>query len=236
MKKFFFSIFTLILLGSLPGFSQVTVHDANAVVRNVPAFNSIVVSSAIDLYFTQSSQTGVAVSANDDRFTANISTEVRENTLYIDYKGSNTFGPKFLRAYVSSPEILRVIASGACNVRFEGEYKGKDLNVTLSGSSDFRGKLYLTNLNMQASGSSDIYLEGSAVNFRADISGSSDLKAQDLVTEFADISAAGASDVTITVNKEMKAKAAGASAIKYLGDGVVKEVSTTGASDIKRKN
>ncbi len=236
MKKIVLASLIFMIVAAMNLNAQVTVHDANAVVRNTPAFNSIVLSSAIDLYFTQSAKPGVAVSANDARFTENITTEVRNNTLYIDYKGSNTFGAKFLRAYVSAPEVFRISASGACNVRIEGDYKGQDLNVTLGGSSDFRGKVYLTNLNLSVSGSSDIFIEGSAVNFRADISGSSDLKAQDLVTQFADISAAGASDVTVNVTKEMKANASGASTIFYLGSGVVKEVSTTGASNIKKKN
>jgi hypothetical protein len=68
------------------------------------------------------------------------------------------------------------------------------------------------------------------------LSGSSDLKAFDLSADYCDISASGASDVNITVNKELKVSASGASDVYYKGNGVIKEISSSGASDVKKRS
>lgn len=52
------------------------VYDDNAQVRKVANFNAISVSSAIDLYLTQSTTNKVAVSATSDEIRDHIITEV----------------------------------------------------------------------------------------------------------------------------------------------------------------
>lgn len=226
----------LLNAGAIHGHAQTAINDPNVEVRQTTSFNSIVVSSAIDVVLTQSSSTAVAVSASDPKFVENITTEVRNNTLYIGYKGSAGWGPKYLRAYVSSPAFLKIGASGACNVRIEGNLQGTDLEISLSGSSDFKGNVSVTNLKLIASGSSDMAIGGSAINLRLDVSGSSDVKAIDLQSDYADVSASGASDINITVNKELKVVASGASNVFYKGTAIIKEISTSGASDIKKRS
>ncbi|QGW28441.1 GIN domain-containing protein [Phnomibacter ginsenosidimutans] len=101
-------------------------------------------------------------------------------------------------------------------------------------ASDFKGAVKVTNLKLIASGSSDFVISGSATNLRAGLSGASDLKAFELSADYCDVSASGASDIQILVNKELKAAASGASDIFYKGEGVVKSISASGASDIKK--
>ena len=234
--KYFYSLLTVLLtIMATLGYSQ-AINDPNVVVRQTETFNSIVISSAIDVVLTQSNSTAVAVSASDPKIVENITTEVRNNTLYIGYKGSAGWGPKYLRAYISSPDFLKIGASGACNVRIEGNLRGNDLEVSLSGSSDFKGNVSVTNLKLIASGSSDISISGTTTNLRVDVSGSSDVKAFDLQSDYADVSASGASDINITVNKELKVAASGASDVYYKGTAIIKEISTSGASDIKKRS
>ena len=105
----------------------------------------------------------------------------------------------------------------------------------LSGSSDFKGEVNATNLKLSGSGSSDFFINGITSIVRVDVSGASDVKGFDLVTDYCDASASGASDISITVNKELKVKASGASDVSYKGNATVKESSTSGASDVKKK-
>lgn len=236
MKRFFLLAAVLFQLGFLPAMAQTTINDPNVEVRPVGSFNSIVVSSAIDLVITQSKNVVVAVSASDAKSVEHITTEVRNNTLYIGYKNGVGWGAKYMRAYVSVPMLVKIGASGACNVKTDGAFTTNDLEIVLSGSSDFKGTVQVNNLKMIASGSSDIVIAGKATNMRADLSGASDLKAFELSADYCDVTASGASDIQIMVNKELKAAASGASDIFYKGEGVVKSVSASGASDIKKRS
>ena len=59
------------------------VYDDNVEVRQVPNFTAIKVSSAIDLYLTQSNEIKVAVSASNDEIRGRVITEVQGGTLII---------------------------------------------------------------------------------------------------------------------------------------------------------
>lgn len=223
-------------LGWLAGNSQKTINDANVELRTTGQFNAIVISSSIDLYLSQSSSTAVAVSASEVRHRDQITTEVRNNTLYISYKSKGgDWGAKNMRAYISVPTLNRIKASGACDIKVEGTFNASDLEIELSGSSDFKGNVTAQNLKLDGSGSSDFIISGTATNLRVDISGASDVKGFDLITDYCEAVASGASDISITVNKELKVRASGASDVSYKGNGVVKEVSTSGASDVKKR-
>jgi Putative auto-transporter adhesin, head GIN domain len=236
MKFYQWTLLVLLHLGMIQGHAQTTINDPNVVLRQTAAFNSIVVSSAIDLVVTQSNNVAVAVSASEQRYVENITTEVRNNTLYIGYKGSGSWGPKYMRAYVSAPTLYKLGASGACNIKTDGTFSGTDMEISLSGSSDFKGAVKVTNLKLSASGSSDIVIAGSTVNMNVDVSGSSDMKGFEMSADYCDVSASGASDVSVTVNKELKVRASGASDVFYKGAGVIKEISASGSSDIKKRD
>jgi hypothetical protein len=239
MKTIQWAFILFLQLGFVQGFGQKTINDPNAQVRPVGQFNAIVVSSSIDLFLTQSSTPAVAVSASDIKSRDQIVTEIRNNTLYIGLKSGTvswSSGNKNLRAYVAASTINRIEASGACDVKVEGGFKATDLEIHLSGSSDFKGEINATNLKLEGSGSSDFIISGSTANLRIEVSGASDVKGFDLVADYCDANASGASDINITVNKELKAKASGASDVSYKGNGVIKEVSTSGASDVKKKS
>ncbi|MES2647894.1 MAG: head GIN domain-containing protein [Bacteroidota bacterium] len=236
MKAIQWVLILFLQLGWLPGTAQKTINDPNAQVRPVGTFNAIVVSSSIDLFLTQSGTPAVAVSASDLKNRDQIITEVKNNTLYISFKSKGTdWGSKNLRAYVAATTLNRIEASGACDIKIEGSFKATDLEIVLSGSSDFKGDIIATNLKLNGSGSSDFLVSGSAKNLRVDISGASDVKGFDLITDYCDASASGASDINVTVNKELKVKASGASDVSYKGDAAVKEVSASGASGVKKK-
>lgn len=240
MKYLLWLIAVSLQLGWLPVQAQSTINDPNVQVRSTESFTAISVSSAIDLVFTQSSTTAVAVSASEAQYVANITTEVRDGVLYIGYKSGNrsggNWGPRYMRAYVSAPVLYRLSASGACNVKIDGQLKTDNLDLQLSGSSDFKGTVQAENLKLSGSGSSDFLVSGRCTNLRVDVSGASDVKAFDLRADFVDIEASGASDVQITAEKEMKVVASGASDVLYKGNAVIKQISSSGASDIKKRN
>ncbi|MBK5269995.1 MAG: DUF2807 domain-containing protein, partial [Bacteroidia bacterium] len=54
------------------------------------------------------------------------------------------------------------------------------------------------------------------------------------ITEYCDARASGASDIRITVNKELSAHVTGASDLHFKGDGLIRDIKTSGAGSVSR--
>lgn len=214
------------------------INDSNAELRKVSDFTGIKINSAIDLYISQGDEIGVAVSSSDINVRQRIKTEVKDGVLRIwfDGNGWNDWkGNKHMKAYVSVKTLNMIKADGACDIEFMGRIKSDKLSVDLGGASDLSGELDCNELDMDVSGASDTRLKGNVGSISVRLNGASSIKGWGLVTDYCDIDANGASSINVVVNKEMKVKASGASDINYKGTGVIREMKSSGASSINRK-
>ena len=261
MKKLLFAI--LLLAGFALNAQEKTaiVYDENAQVRKVPSFTAISVSSAIDLYLTQSNKNEVAVSATNDEIRDHIITEVVGGTLIIRLGDKGTWfswrkwGNYKTKAYVSIKDIDALTASGACNVHlvntiespkiriklsgasdFKGNIKAGVLMYQLTGASDYKGEVTANSIDIDGSGASSIELTGNIDDLAIEVSGASSAKLFNLTAKGAILRASGASNISVTVTEILKASASGASDINYKGNPTVKESNTSGASSIRRRN
>lgn len=217
---------------------KVIINDPNAQVRNVSGFNEISVSGGIDLYLSADDKETVVVSANDNRYRDRIITRVVNNRLeiYFDNKGYVRWPDNMkMKAYVSFRSLQKLKASGSSDVFVNGIIKSDKLELSLSGSSDFKGAVQVNDMVLNQSGSSDSRISGSAGSIKIDVSGASDVKAYEMVVDDCELEASGASDIQITVNKTLSARASGASDINYKGSGVIKEVKSSGASSVSKR-
>lgn len=214
------------------------VVDGDAEMRTISgSFNSIKVSGSIDLYLSQSDNEAVAVSAPESRFKDAIKTVVKDNQLNIFYAGDGNWNlkNKKLVVYVSFSELKKLIASGASDILTAGVIKVPSLEIQMSGASDFKGAVEVGSLELKLSGASDVFINGTAADLNIESSGASDVKGYGLAADNCTARASGASDIQVTVNKELKVNASGASKILYKGEGVIKEISNTGASTVTKK-
>ena len=236
MKKIIASV--LLISTVLFATAQKTIiNDANAEKRNVPGFSGISVSGGIDIYLTQGDEDGIAVSATEIKYRDRIKTEVKDGILTIWYNNEGmhwSTGSKKLKAYISFRSINKLKASGASDVFINGTIKAAVLDLKLSGASDLKGAVDIGNLTANISGASDMTVSGKVESLQIDASGASDLKDYDLVVQNCNAEASGASDIKITVEKELSASASGASDIVIKGNGVIKKMSKSGASSIKK--
>lgn len=217
------------------GWAQKTiVHDQNAEVRQVKGYHGIDVSSAIDLYLSQGDEEAVVVSARDVKLRDRIRTVVENGILRIWLEGKH-MGDAKLKAYVSFTMLDKLTASGASDVFVDGVISGNSLALDLSGASDFKGAIRVGELYLEQSGASDSQITG-VVTGLATIrnSGASDLRGYELTVEKCAASVSGASDIKITINKELRADASGASSVYYKGNAVVTESKSSGASTVKK--
>jgi len=261
MKKILFAL--LLLVGFVVNAQQKTsiVYDENAQQRKVPSFTAISISSAIDLYLTQSDKNEVAVSATNDEIRDHIITEVVGGTLIIRLgdRGSwmswRKWGNYKTKAYVSIKDINALTASGASNVNlintiespkmriklsgasdFKGNIKAGVLMYQLTGASDYKGEVSANSIDIDGSGASSIELIGNVDDLAIEVSGASSAKLYNLTSKGAILRASGASNISVTVTEILRANSSGASDINYKGNPNVKESNTSGASSIRRRN
>ena len=261
MKKILFAL--LILVSFVVNAQQKTsiVYDENAQQRKVPSFTAISISSAIDLYLTQSDKNEVAVSASNDEIRDHIITEVVGGTLIIRLgdRGSwmswRKWGNYKTKAYVSIKDINALTASGASNVHlintiespkmriklsgasdFKGNIKAGVLMYQLTGASDYKGEVSANSIDIDGSGASSIELIGNVDDLAIEVSGASSAKLYNLTSKGAILRASGASNIGVTVTEILRANSSGASDINYKGNPNVKESNTSGASSIRRRN
>lgn len=235
MKKLSSLVFGLLLVASL--YAQ-QVNDPNAEVRPAKNYHGISVSSAFDVYITQSNEEAVAVSAEETKHRDKIKVEVKDGILYVGYNSEGKLGwssgNKKLKAYISFKQIDKLSVSGACDVIISGTLKADELSIHQSGASDLKGKLDIKKLSVDLSGASDIAITGTATQLSVEASGASSFKGYDLATDICEARASGASDIKITVNKELSAQASGASDVRYKGNGVIKDIKSSGSSSVSK--
>jgi hypothetical protein len=261
MKKILFALLLLVGFVVNAQENKSIVYDENAQQRKVPSFTAISVSSAIDLYLTQSNKNEVAVSATNDEIRDHIITEVVGGTLIIRLGDKGTWfswrkwGNYKTKAYVSIKDIDALTASGASTVHlvntiespkmriklsgasdFKGNIKAGVLMYQLTGASDYKGEVSANSIDIDGSGASSIELTGNVDDLAIEVSGASDAKLYNLTAKGAILRASGASNIGVTVTEILRASSSGASDINYKGNPNVKESSTSGASSIRRRN
>jgi len=233
----------LLVIALMVGFiglkAQNVVYDPNAEVRKVADFNAIEVSGTVSLYLSQGDETGIAVSAGDEKYNSKIKTEVKNGVLQISVDGGmwNGFSwtNKKLKAYVSVKDLTSLHVTGASYVTTTGNVKTENLNVEVSGASELKGSLQVKNLNLAISGASVARLMGVAENVNIEASGAARISAFDLQVDNGKFDISGASHITISVNKEFSASASGGSSIQYKGDALAKSMNASGGATIKKK-
>jgi len=236
------SNFLLIMLisGFINAKAQNVVYDANAELRKVEKFNGIEVSGTVSIYILQGNETGVAVSAEDQKYNSKIRTDVTNGTLHISVDAGlwNGFSwtNKKLKAYVSVTDLNRLQISGASYATIAGTLKASDLKLDVFGASEVKGALQVTNLNMSVSGASVVRLSGTAENAIIEASGAVRVNAFELQVDKGKLDVSGASHITISVNKELNANASGGSTLQYRGNAVAGTVNANGGATIQKKS
>jgi hypothetical protein len=222
------------VLAGIICFAQKTINDPNAQKRDVSSFTAIEVSGGIDLYLSPGTE-AVVVSAAETKYRDRIRTEVKNGVLKIwyDNSGLSVGFNKHLKAYVSFKQLDILSASGGSDVDVDGSIDTKKLILGLSGGADFNGKINTTEFVADISGGSDLSVSGKTNSADITSSGGSDFKGYNLTTETCKVSTSGGSDVYVTVNKKLTAKASGGSDVHYKGAANV-DMEKSGGGAIKK--
>ena len=227
----------MLLLISLSISAQKTIHDDNAITRPTKGYHAIEISDGIDLYLSQGTEEGVAVSGSTNEYRDKIKVEVANGVLKIYFEKQNSWGMswgnKKLKAYVSVKSIDKLTASGGSDVFIENELNIPELSLNINGGADFKGKVITKELSLFAHGGSDAYLTGKTDKINIKASGGSDVHAYEMIANYCSVETSGGSDVRITVNNQINGQANGGSDIYYKGS-ASSSVNKSGGSNVKK--
>ena len=200
--------------------------------RSVSSFDQISVGGAFDVYLTQGETESLRVEA-DENLLSLIETKVSNGRLVIRSR-ENIGEAKELNVYVTFRELNKIEASGACEIKNEGQLNFGNLVLNGSGASEIDLTLRAEKLEGEYSGASEVDLEGSAEVCEFNLSGASELDAEGLVVQQMKIDLSGASEAEVQVMQHLKVRASGASSVKYTGNPTIDE-HTSGASSVRKK-
>jgi hypothetical protein len=200
--------------------------------RKVSDFQSVSVSSGIDLYLTQGNTVSLEVET-DKNIHEYIITEVEEGVLKIYVDGSIR-SAKEMNVYLTFQELDAISASGGSDVEANGTINLDRLTIGCSGGSDLNMDLKVDELKLSTSGGSDANITGEVRVLFAKSSGGSDLDAMELKTAECTLETSGGSDARVYVTDKLKVQASGGSDVYYKGNALI-DASMSGSSDIHKK-
>ena len=239
MKQFVLYLFTLY---SISAFAQDinAISDPKAVKRNLAgSFAAISVSDGIDLFLTQGSEESVAVSASDEKYLDQFKTVLENGLLkiYYDSKGINLGinGKKKLKAYVSFKALEKLTASSGSDVFVKDKVEVNNLAMKFNSGTHFEGKLNAKEITVEQNSGSGISISGRSDKIKVECHSGSIFKGYGLAVDYCDAKTSSGAGVRITVNKELVAKASSGSAIRYKGDGLIRDINTNSGGTVKKE-
>jgi hypothetical protein len=190
--------------------------------RDITAFTKIDASGAVPVVYEVSTTPSLVIEGDAEEI-KQIETSVKNNVLYIKTKGN--FHHEF-KVKVGGSNLNAISLAGASSFKTISPIKADVFTIRASGASSVKMPLNAKSVHTDMDGASSIQLSGSAQELVADISGASDLKAGDLKSAIASVTASGASSAKVYASEKISTNTSGASSVKYDGN----------PKDITRKN
>jgi hypothetical protein len=202
--------------------------------RTAGQFNSIDVSSSIDVYVKQDSVASIKIEA-DENLMEYIQAINDGDVLRIHPENGYNLRPsKRIKVYVSSPAYKSFEASGACNIYSENKITSPGMvTIDLSGSCDAKLDLNAPKVSADLSGACNIELKGETKEFKVGGSGSTGIRSMDLLAENVDVDISGAGDAEVYASVKLNVEVSGAGSVKYKGNATVSQ-SVSGAGSVKK--
>ena len=197
-------------------------------------FDELEVSNGFKVILKKSDSNKVEVSANDNLHQY-INVRLTDSELKISKSNSVDFDNKANITITVYYSILKdVEGTGGTNFIVDGSFTN-ELDVKLSGNSNFEGVINSSKLEAELSGNSTLNITGSASKFDLDMSGSSSMKGYDFSTDNFDGEFSGGSIAELYVHKTLKLEASGGSILNFKGDPSILKAELTGGSEMNDK-
>jgi hypothetical protein len=199
--------------------------------REAKNFNSIKISSGLDLILTQDTLEKVLVES-DENLQKIIRTEVSGGELKI-YTTQSIFNASRSKIHVNFKNLKEVHASSGSDVKCTSKLNFQDFKVEASSGADIDLSVSCTNLKVENSSGSDVSLSGNAIKLIVDSSSGSDVNAEKMESETCSADASSGSDVKISVSKRIQAHASSGADITVVGKPVERDIHESSGGDVR---
>jgi hypothetical protein len=188
--------------------------------RNVSNFSQVSLGGFGELILTQGTSEGLKIEA-EDNILPQLTSEVRNNTLYIDFKNQNwrnSIHPtKPIKFYVTYKNLNGVSISGAATISAD-QITTDTFSLNSSGASKINiGTLNAKSLDLNFSGGADCQISGSVTSQNIVVSGMAHYNAAKLASDQASIHISGSGDTTIWAKNNLDITISGAGIVNYYG-------------------
>ena len=205
---------------------------------DIDDYDEIALSLSADVIYQQIAQDEPFLQVSiDENLLQYLNISVRNNRLVIKSEDNVNLLPSRFVIYTNSRSLSKVSIAGSGNVSLERAVNARDMNVSITGSGDFKtDSLYCEMLDVSITGSGDARLNGAATNAQYAITGSGDIRAFDFLTENLECRISGSGDIQAYVIKKLTARISGSGDIRYKGNPESVDTKVTGSGDIKGVN
>ncbi len=197
-------------------------------------FNSIEVSTGIDLFLTQSETPRISVQA-DENIQELIITEIKNETLKI-YMDKSTHHVASKKVVVNFTTIEQIKASSGSEVFSTNTLKVPSLDLSTSSGSEMKLSVDTQRINSSSSSGSDLTLEGETKEFIGNSSSGSILNASKLIADYCETNASSGSDLSVNCLKEFDANSSSGAHIKNHESSIKTVVKSSSGGHIDTKN
>jgi hypothetical protein len=202
--------------------------------REVSEFSGIKVGSGIDVFLTQGDLQSVVVEA-DENLLEWIKTEINGDVLHI-FTDKTIRLAKTKKVHISCKTLNRLNISSAGDVTSMNRFKTENLDIDMSSAGDLKFEVDANELEISLSSAGNAELIGTANKFRADLSSAGDLNAYELEAKIGDISVSSAGSAKVFVTGEASFRSSSAGSIHYKGEPVIKNISTSSAGSVNKRD
>ncbi|MFM7329298.1 MAG: head GIN domain-containing protein [Bacteroidota bacterium] len=204
-------------------------------VRSLDTFRAIRVTSGIEVKLIKGDRPSARVEASGISL-SEVITEVQGNTLKIGFRSIRLDGRNDVHVQVTYTDLDRITALAAASVISNDVLEAEALELSASAAASIEVEVKTRRLSADATTASAIILSGTAGEVHMDATTSSTIDAYHLETDNVSANASTASDIRVTVRKEIKAEASTAGSIRYKGDPARSNTAATTAGSIRKVN
>ncbi|UCE97535.1 MAG: DUF2807 domain-containing protein [Dehalococcoidia bacterium] len=218
-------------------------------------FSRLEVGNAFEVKVWRAASFNIDITMDDNLFDyLNISKS--GDTLEIRLKSGYSYISYTATIEITMPELGKLDFSGATSGMVNGFDLGQNLAIELSGASSLEMSDMVTasvdckisgasslsgsitvegDIKFDVSGASSVALFGAADDLDAEVSGASVLDLEDFPVSDVNVTFSGASNGTVNMDGTLNADLSGASHLYYIGEPILGDLETSGASSISSK-
>jgi hypothetical protein len=198
----------------------------------VSGFDSLDIGHTFEVDIIQS-QTYSLVVTVDDNIEQYLVIDDSGGTLTLNLEADRSYSDVTLKAQISMPTLSELELSGASKAEFTQFASSDPFDLRVSGASEAKGDIEAGDVTIKVSGASEGHLHGEGQDLLLEVSGASHVDLGEFTVEDATLDLSGASEVTVNVNGILNVNASGASDVTYVGNPILGDMETSGASSIQ---